>query len=80
MDCKRVKDELVFLFTDNEMNQELLVAFCRHVSACPHCARKTDYTCRLLRIVRTRAVRWPAPGHLRTRILTEMRHRRDRNG
>jgi anti-sigma factor (TIGR02949 family) len=77
MDCRKIREELVFLFADNEMGQELLVAFERHVSACPHCAREARYTRRLLTVVRERAVRWRAPRRLRARILARMPHRRN---
>lgn len=76
MDCKRIKEELVFLFADNEMGQELLISFRRHVSVCPHCAREAEYTRELLTIVRRRAIRRPAPRGLRTKILAALPHRR----
>ena len=78
MDCKRIKEELVFLFADNEMGQDLLISFRRHVSACPHCAREAEYTQELLTIVRRRAIRRPAPRGLRTKILAGLPHRRTR--
>ena len=76
MDCKQIKEELVFLFVDNEMGQELLISFRRHVSICPHCAREARYTRELLAIVRRPAVRQPVPRGLRTRILAALPHRR----
>ncbi len=78
MDCKRIKEELVFLFADNEMGQELLISFRRHVSVCPHCARQAEYTRALLAVVRQRAVRRPVPRGLRTKILAGLPHRRGR--
>ncbi len=77
MDCKKIREELVFLYADNEMGRELLVAFRRHVSLCPHCAREARFTRRLLTVVRERAVRWRAPRRLRAKILAGMPHRRN---
>ena len=76
MDCKKIKEELVFLYADNEMGQELLIAFHRHVSACPHCAQEDRYTRQLLSIVQRRAIRLQAPRRLRTKILAGLPHRR----
>ncbi len=78
MKCKRVREEFVFRFVDNEMGQELQVAFDRHVADCPHCAQQTQFTRRLLTIVRERTVRCHAPTSLRDRILAHLPHRRDR--
>jgi len=77
MDCRKIREELVFLYVDDdEMGQELLVAFHRHVSDCPHCAQKAQLTRRLLTIVRERTERRRAPGHLRLKILANLPHRR----
>lgn len=76
MHCKQVKEELVFLFADNEMGQEMLVAYKRHVSACPHCAREADYARLFLEAVRKAAIRRRAPRGLRMRILAKLPHRR----
>lgn len=76
MDCRKVREELVFLYIDNEMGQELLVAFQRHVSRCPHCAQEAQYTRRLLTILRERAGRRRAPRRLRAQILARLPHRR----
>ena len=43
MDCRRVR-EVVFLYTDNEMGEELLISFREHVDLCPTCARRIDRT------------------------------------
>ena len=75
MNCKELREEFVFLFADNEMGQERLVAFRRHVADCPDCAQQAEFTCRLLTIVRKRAVRWEAPSSLRARILAGLPHR-----
>ena len=73
MDCKKIEEELVFRFADNEMGQELTVAFHRHVEACPHCAERARMA-RLLRLlVRERVAPTPAPKRLRVRIITAIR-------
>ena len=73
MDCKRVT-EVMFLFFDNEMDEDLMAPFRDHVDGCSPCARQVDYTRRLLILVRERCVRCSAPEHLRQRILTNLRH------
>lgn len=77
MNCKLIKEELVFLFADDEMGQELLIAFRRHVSDCPHCAREAQLARSFLTVLRKRTVRKAAPRGLRTRILASFPHRRD---
>jgi mycothiol system anti-sigma-R factor len=75
MDCRKVR-KVVFLYTDNEMDGELLISFQEHVSICPECARRTRYAERLVTIFRQRCVRATAPDRLRQRILTSLPHRR----
>jgi mycothiol system anti-sigma-R factor len=75
MDCKEVSDTL-FLFFDNEMEEELLAPFRDHVGRCHDCAKKVDYTRKLLWIVRERTYRCAAPDRLRHRILVSFEHRR----
>jgi mycothiol system anti-sigma-R factor len=75
MDCKKVS-EVLFLFFDNEMEDELLTPFQDHVGRCGDCSKRVDYTRKLLLIVRQRTVRWNAPDSLRQRILIRMPHRR----
>jgi len=70
MDCKRVV-EVIFLFFDNEMDEELLTPFRDHVSHCGDCAKRIDYTRKLLMVVRQRCLRCTAPD----RILFNMPHR-----
>lgn len=79
MDCKEV-DAAIFLFFDNEMEDGLLTPFQDHVNRCGTCARRVDYTRRLLLIVRRRCVRCSAPETLRSRILTSMPHRQAPGG
>jgi mycothiol system anti-sigma-R factor len=76
MDCKEVRETL-FLFVDNEMEEALLIHFRDHVSSCPGCAQKMDYTRKLIWLVRERCVRCTAPQNLRNRILTKLPHRRN---
>ena len=74
MDCKEV-DEVIFLFFDNEMNEELLTPFHDHVAHCGHCAQQMRYTRKLLLVVRQRCLRCMAPETLRHRILISFPHR-----
>jgi mycothiol system anti-sigma-R factor len=74
MDCKEVGMAL-FLFFDNEMEEELLAPFRDHVAQCGHCAKRMSYTRKLLVIVREKCVRCSAPDRLRHRILTSLPHR-----
>lgn len=74
MDCKRVS-EVIFLFFDNEMDEDLLTPFRAHVDHCGDCARQLDYTRKLLLIVRERTFRCTCPDRLRQRILTNLPHR-----
>ena len=75
MECREVR-EVVFLYTDNEMGEELLISFRRHVAHCPRCAARISRAETLVRIVRQRCIRTAAPERLRTRILTRSPHRR----
>lgn len=74
MDCKRVR-EVIFLFFDNEMDEDLRSPFQDHVSRCGDCASTIAYTRKLLIIVRQRCIRCSAPDRLRHRILYSMPHR-----
>ncbi|HBL28718.1 MAG TPA: mycothiol system anti-sigma-R factor [Acidobacteria bacterium] len=74
MDCKEV-GTVLFLFFDNEMEDDLLSPFRDHVARCSHCAQRLAYTRRLLLIVRERCARCCAPERLRMRILTSLPHR-----
>ena len=72
MNCRDVR-EVVFLVTDNEAGQEIVISFQRHLQACPECARRAQFMQRLLAMVRQRCCRVAAPPSLRVRILTSMR-------
>ena len=74
MDCKEVS-LVLFLFFDNEMEEETLTPFKDHVGRCGDCAKQVDYTRKLLLIVRERTVRCSAPDRLRHRILISFPHR-----
>lgn len=75
MDCKRVS-EVIYLFVDNEMEEDLLAPFKDHLERCPECAAHTNHAQKVIFIVRERCVRCCAPDRLRLRILTSMPHRR----
>jgi mycothiol system anti-sigma-R factor len=72
MNCREVR-EVVFLVTDNEAGQEVVISFRRHLEICPECARRAQYMQRLVEMVRQRCCRVAAPPSLRVRILTSMR-------
>lgn len=74
-DCKKIHEELVFLYADNEMGQEMLVAFKRHLAVCPGCAQDAQFIQKFLMIVRQRCARASAPNSLRERILAALPHR-----
>jgi len=75
MNCKRV-NEVLFLFFDNELEDDLLDPFRAHTRGCPICAQRLDYTRKLLLLVRECCRRESAPERLRMRILASMPHRR----
>ena len=76
MNCRRVK-EVIFLYTDNEMEGDLLISFRRHIEVCPGCARQIEHAMRLLTLMRKKCGRASAPERLRHRILTSFPHRQD---
>lgn len=71
MDCSKF-EEIVFLYSDNELEQELVVLYRRHLDLCPECARRALYTQRLLTILRRRCARAPTPPGLRRRIFANL--------
>lgn len=75
MNCERV-NEVLYLFFDDEMEAELVAPFRDHTDGCPDCARRVDYTRKILLLVRECCHRKPAPRHLRVRILSALPHRR----
>ena len=69
MDCKECCSAL-YLFFDNELEEDLRIPFDDHIGQCGHCATRMQYTRRLLMIVRqSTSVRCSAPERLRIRIL-----------
>jgi mycothiol system anti-sigma-R factor len=75
MKCKEICEELVFRYTDNEMEQEMRIAFKLHVADCPECKKRAEHTERFLMIVRKRTARTTAPRRLRQRLLDGLRRR-----
>ena len=73
MKCRKVKEEHVLVFSQDEAGRNLTVAIQRHVSICPDCARKAEKTRRIVTIVRERCVREQAPLDLRQRIMACLR-------
>lgn len=76
MDCETVR-QILFLYADNEMDQELCSSFAAHIANCPACQREVSRACRLVMVVRTRCrcLRLSAPASLRVRILQSLPHR-----
>jgi mycothiol system anti-sigma-R factor len=72
MDCKRVK-EIIYLFVDNEMEDDLRGPFEQHLAECGDCDRSTSRARRMLVIIRERCVRVRASESLRRRIADGLR-------
>ena len=72
MNCQQIKD-LVFRFADNELEQEIIVAYRHHVEHCPDCARRVRRARQLLVVLRERVPPTPAPKRLRIRIISALR-------
>lgn len=77
MNCKQVMEELVFRLVDDDLAQDLIVAYRQHLEQCPYCARCTERTQLILTLVRERSPRRQAPKRLRVKILAGLPHRRD---
>lgn len=77
MNCKQVMEELVFRLVDDDLAQDLIVAYRHHLEHCPHCAQCTQRTQYVLTLVRERSPRRQAPKRLRVKILASLPHRRD---
>ena len=71
MDCKGAR-QVIFLYVDNEMGEQLHLAFEEHAAVCPHCARHIEHTRRWLTLVKVRCRRKRAPEHLRRKILASL--------
>ena len=74
MDCARF-EEILFLYTDDQLEGEVVVLYRQHMDLCPECARRAAYTQRLLMVMRQRCTRTAAPDRLRRRILASLPHR-----
>ena len=67
----------MFLVTDNEAEDDLVILFRQHISLCPKCAGHFAYTSQLLALLRKRCHRVAAPAGLEIRIrrrLLTVRH------
>jgi mycothiol system anti-sigma-R factor len=73
MDCRGAR-QVIYLYVDNEMGEELHISFEQHLSTCPHCAQRIEYTRQWLTLIKLRCDRVQAPERLRRRILTSLRH------
>jgi mycothiol system anti-sigma-R factor len=76
MNCRQAAGVL-FLFFDNEMNEEERASLKDHLERCPNCERRLAYTRKLLIVVRKRCHRRSAPPSLRQRILLSLPHRQE---
>lgn len=74
MDCKRFR-EVVFLFIDDEMGEELREPFHQHLECCPPCLHHATYAKKFIFLIRERCVRRAASAALRERILASLPHR-----
>ncbi|MEM9557045.1 MAG: hypothetical protein AAGC60_22495 [Acidobacteriota bacterium] len=72
MKSKRVKEELVMIFGQDE-ERSLVIAMRRHVDSCPHCHEKAEHTRRIVAMIRRRCERTRAPKELKTRIVAGLR-------
>jgi len=78
MNCQKA-EKVLFLFFDGEIEDDLIEVFKAHLSHCPDCAHRLDFTRKFLVIIRQRCVRQVAPSRLRARILTSLPHRKEWN-
>lgn len=74
MNCRKVQEEFVVVFCQDEAGTTLRVAIRQQVETCPDCQEKAAMTHRMVAIVRTRCVR-TAPQTLLGRILSCLPHR-----
>lgn len=75
MNCERAS-QVLYLFFDNELEEDLMGPFRAHTDGCPGCSRRLDYTRKVLLLVRQCCRREAAPERLRVRILAALPHRR----
>jgi len=74
MNYRKVQEEFVVVFCQNEDGMTLRVAIRQQVEACPDCREKAAMTRRMVAIVRTHCSH-QAPRDLRSRILSCLPHR-----
>lgn len=74
--CRKVKEEFILVFSENEDGRQLRVAIQRHVTVCPECAAKAEHTRRIVTLIRERC-RCEAPRDLRHRILSKLQGGRE---
>jgi hypothetical protein len=78
MNCKRFRD-LLYLFQAEELNEAEHLACQAHLDACETCAGVAEEEARLLRVVRSKLSRTPAPPGLETRVRAALRTESDRS-
>ena len=74
MNCRKVQEEFVIVFCQDEAGMTLRVAIRQQVEACPDCQEKAAATRRMVAIVRSHCSQ-KAPQDLRSRILSCLPHR-----
>jgi len=72
MDCVRAS-ELLHGYLDNELDATHVEEIERHLVACVSCREEHAQELKLRSLLQTRATRYAAPSHLRTKILTAVR-------
>jgi len=69
MDCTEAR-ELLHGYLDNELDAAHAMQVARHLESCEPCAAAHALGLQLRSVVRNNAPRYPAPAHLRAKILT----------
>lgn len=75
MNFRKVKEEFVVVFCQDEAGATLKIAIRQHLVACPSCRKQADQARRIIAIVQQRCTRHCAPQDLRSRILACLPHR-----
>ncbi|MEL7061887.1 MAG: hypothetical protein AAGN46_17810 [Acidobacteriota bacterium] len=73
MKCRRVRDEFILIFGQEDAGRRLLVAIRHHADTCPDCQETARQTQHFVTILRQRCSRWQAPSSLRNRIVEHLR-------
>lgn len=78
MNCQSVR-QLLYLFADTELDEELRTRLAGHLEQCSGCAAEAGTTHRVVVVLRRRCqcLRVRAPESLRIRILASLPHRQD---